>query len=139
MIVPVLLSTINYQLLTRVQHIPGSAHGFNNDRRASQLVAQVAHVYIHDIRVRFGIAAPNVVPQIGARDDLAGIDHKVFQQLVLPRCQGKRLVIARDAPPFRVEFQISHAQALTLGGRLPRRSSARTRASSSSNANGFTR
>src|SRR5437868_15061058 len=68
-------------------------------------VAQPAHVHIDDVGLRIEVQIPDSFEQHGARDDLAGPAHQVFQQLELLGGEVDVLAGAHDASGEQVEFQ----------------------------------
>src|SRR3954449_11231433 len=56
-----------------------------------QLLAQVAHVGLDHVRVALEVVAPDVVEDLGLREDEPRVLHEVAQQVELGRGEPKRL------------------------------------------------
>ena len=102
------------------------------------LVAQVPDVYIHNIGVVVKVEVPDVVGDLGAGQDLPLVAQQVLQQGVLLGGQ-QQLFPALWTVLEAVSITRSSSFNTGLRTSLWRRSRARTRASSSSKENGFTR
>ena len=106
--------------------------------RPVDLLSEVAHVDVDDVRAVLVRVVPRVLDQLVAREHLPRAPHERLEQRELLGGELDLGVPAPDLPRCRVEPEVAdleHRRALAA----PRRASARSRARSSANENGFGR
>src|SRR4051794_32798676 len=74
-----------------VEPVAHAAHG--GDRRRTELLAQVADVDVHNVRAGVEVEAPDLVEELLAREDLAGVHHERLRQRELA-CRQLELALA---------------------------------------------
>ncbi len=65
---------------------------------------------VHDVGLRIEVKIPHVLEQHGARHDLTGVAHQVFQQAEFARLQQNVLAVARDFAFQPVHLQIAYLE-----------------------------
>src|SRR5690348_4864399 len=120
------------------QHVTGAAHGMEQARLSPRLHlrAQVADIHFEHVRLALEVVAPYAVHDDIPCQDLARPPHEELQQLVFG---GGEVELARRATRLPVSSSRSSKRSTSVCSGLRRRSSARTRASSSSSSIGLTR
>src|SRR5699024_6344800 len=73
--------------------------------------AQVTDMHVDDVGLGVKMVVPDIFQQHGARDQLAGMLHQVFEQFELTRAQINSAAAARDLACQSVELQIGNGQA----------------------------
>ena len=98
-------------------------------------------VHVHRARRRHGVVTPDLVQQFVARERRAAVLDEVAEQLELPGRQIDRLPGLQHLGAPEVDRHVAEAVVLAdrPGSRGARRSSASTRASSSTISNGLVR
>ena len=130
---------------TSRQHVPHTAHGVDQPRLALGLglAAQVADVDLERVGGRGEVVAPDLLEDEGPVEHPARPAQEHLQQRELGAGQLDRAVAAAHLAGGRVQGQVGERQHLVSSVRssagATRRSSARSRASSSSSANGLVR
>ena len=123
-----------------LQPVADAAHRLDRvaTERAVDLLAQVADVDVDDVGPALERDVPGAVEKLTAREDSAGAAHEELEQRELLRRQLELGLAAPGAVRGRVEPQPADGQhRRPLHRRAPVRE--RSRASSSSNENGFVR
>ena len=120
------------------QPVADVAHRLDRIRRVrvTQLAPQVADVDLEHLRAGIEVEPPDRVEDLLAGENLVGVAHQVGEQLELARGQLDLVAVALDPPRAQVEADVGdveHGGFMLAGAR----SCARTRAKSSSNANGL--
>ena len=103
----------------------------------AELLAQAPDADVDDVRAGVEVVAPDLGEQALAAEHLAGVVDEVVQQPELAvREVGDELADPR-LPPREVELEAAGVEQVSSCPAACSRSCARTRASSSSSANGF--
>ena len=126
----------------RDQAVAGTAHGEDglHAERRVDLLADVADVDLDDVRVALEVGAPDLVEQLGLRDDRVGAAHQQLEQRELARGEiDRRRRRARHCRAAGSSVRSADREHGRARGVPPRRSSARSRATSTTNENGFDR
>ena len=122
------------------QHVADAPHGLKQIGLAGRVerLPQVSHVDLDRVGLTLEIVAPDLLQQRAVREHLAGMLHQALQQVEFPRGELEFPVPPPGPPAPRIAPQVGDAQG--RGGRgACRRSTARTRATSSSSTNGLVR
>src|SRR5262245_6934005 len=79
-------------------HVSRSAHRMQQrlGEALVDLAPQSRNVHIDNVGLRIEVIVPDVLEQHGARDNLTGMLHQVFEQAKFARLQHDRLAAARD-------------------------------------------
>ncbi len=108
-------------------------------KSSSILARRPANRDLDDIGIAVEIHVPDIRCNLGAAHHLALLAREQLQQRELARGQLYPLACTADLAARYVDFQIRNRQRIVLSRGGPLRASVRTRASSSTNANGLTR
>src|SRR3954468_3009213 len=98
------------------QRVADAAHRM--DQRGAvdvELLAEVAHVGLEHARVAAEVVLPDVLEQLSAREDAAGVEHEVAQEAVLGCRELDVVAGARDLVRVLVELDVLERQAARLG------------------------
>src|SRR3954453_3550354 len=79
--------------------------------RLLELAAQVADVYVHDVRRPFEVLVPDVVEDRRAGDRLPGVPGQVLEDGELARCEGHGHAGARHLVRRGIDDQVADLQA----------------------------
>jgi len=92
--------------------ITGASHRADQRREARwvDLFAQTADVHVDQVGTRVEVIAPDFLEDHHSRQNLPGIAHQEFQQLVFGGQQAQGLIGAAGFAADQVQFQIGHAQ-----------------------------
>src|ERR1700722_1040417 len=104
------------RIARRGEQIAEPAHGL--DHVDAELLADAADEDLDGVRVAVEILVIEMLDQLGARDDAAGVVHQVGEQAVLVRGELDRSAVDGDAAGARVEPH-RPAQEIALGGGAP--------------------
>ena len=77
---------------------------------ALELLAQVAHVRLDDVRLAAEVVVPDVVEDLRLRQDAAGVQQEVPQQVELGGGQLDRLAVAADLVGRLVHLEVGEAE-----------------------------
>src|SRR5208283_1934035 len=93
-------------------HVSRAADGAQERRVkiAIDLGPQARYMHIDHIGLRIEVVIPNMLEQHGARDDLAGVLHQIFEQPEFARLQDDFLGSAGDFMRQPVERQVGDPQ-----------------------------
>src|SRR5215471_2711577 len=116
-------SSAEYQTVSRVRRESGTASEKlialaaarpDDGRRVGivELPAQPLHVDVHDVRERVVVLVPDVLGDVGAPDDLAGVPGEVFEERVLAAGQRNFTALAEHAAPRHVDRERADFDAL---------------------------
>ena len=81
------------------------------------LPPQIADARLHDVPLRGGVVAPDMIEYLALTEDAAGVQHQEPQQPELGGRQRDKGVIPPDFMAVLVEFQAGDAQSRGRGGR----------------------
>ena len=110
-----------------------------DQRRVAELAAQVGDVAVDDVHRHLALAAPDLLERELAGDDAAGVAQQQREQLGLAAGQLEIAPAALRRAGVDVEREVGERELTRAASGASRRSSARTRALSSSTSNGLTR
>ena len=105
----------------------------------AELLAQLTDVDAQVVALGAVLRAPHLAQQQLLGEQLARVAHEQLEQRQLGAREVHRLAVARDAPAREVDLEVvdAHERRRGRSRAAPRRSVARTRASSSSVSNGL--
>src|SRR5579859_4658761 len=108
---------VRKNLAGRTKAISRAAHRVDQLRPAvpGDLPAQPADMAFDDIGMRVEMQVPDIFQEHGARHDLAGMPHQIFEQPKLARLQLDLAVAAADGAGQQVDLEIAD---LKRGGQL---------------------
>src|SRR5207248_4226088 len=98
-------------LLPELEHVAGLPDRLDEGRAEQvELLAQIAHVGLDDVRVAAEVVAPDVLEDLALREDAARVEHEVAQQAELGSGQLDPGVAAQHLVPLLVEHEIGEAE-----------------------------
>lgn len=78
------------------------------------LLTEIAHIDVHDIRVRIEVLVPHVFQQLPPREHLSLMSHHIFQQPVFLDAEVHHFVSSLCLMRSGIELEITAAQCCLL-------------------------
>src|SRR5438105_1157439 len=95
----------------RREHIAHATHGLDHAGAILlRLGAQIVNVLVHDVAVRLGVFAPDLIENSGAADDITRLPDEEGEEMELPRRQVEAMACPQRLIAERVEHQVSGLQ-----------------------------
>src|SRR4051812_40606057 len=83
--------------------------------RPVDLLTQIAHVHVHEVRARLVARVPDVLEQVRPGQEMAGAAQEGLEQGELPRREHELAPAPPGPPGLRVEPEVADGEDVVLG------------------------